>query len=347
MKTTTREIGASQPVLIIAEMSGNHNGELARALALVDAAADAGADAVKLQTYSPEGITLNSERPEFVVDWQGSRRTLWELYSEGQTPREWHSEIFSRARARQLLCFSAPFDVTAVDFLESLDNPVYKVASFEVVDVPLLERIGQTGKPVIISRGMSSLEELELALSTLRSAGAGDIAILQCTSAYPAAPDEMHLKNIPDLRARFRVDVGLSDHSLQNDAAVAAVALGAVIVEKHLTLARAEGGIDSSFSLEPAEFKTLVKSIRTVEAALGPEPFYGRTAAEEKELKSRKSLFAAQDIRKGERLTPHNVRSVRPAAGLSPRYYHEVLGKRATCDIPFATPLSWEMIGDS
>ena len=343
IKISTHAIGPDSPVFMIAEMSGNHNRDLARAHAIIDAAADAGADALKLQTYTADTITLNSDRPEFTLTWQGKTRTLYDLYQEGTTPWEWHAELFAHARERGMVPFSSPFDTTAVDFLEELHTQLYKVASFEVVDIPLLEAIGKTGKPVIMSRGMSTFEELELAVATLRESGTTDIVILQCVSAYPAKPEDMNLLTIPYLAERFGVMAGLSDHTLTNDSAIAAVALGARVIEKHMTDARAEGGVDSAFSLEPAEFAALVRSVRTVEAALG-KPTDARAVREEGETRFRKSLFAAADIKRGEVLTEKNVRSVRPSTGLPPKYYRQVLGKRAARDISFATPLTWALI---
>lgn len=343
IKIGTRAIGPGQPVFMIAEMSGNHNRDITRALAIIDAAADAGADALKLQTYTADTITLNSDRPEFSLTWQGKTRTLYELYQEGTTPWEWHRELFAHARERGMVPFSSPFDTTAVDFLEGLGAEIYKVASFEVVDIPLLEAIGKTGKPVIMSRGMATFEELELAIKTLREFGTKDIVLLQCVSAYPAKPEDMNLTMIPYIAERFGVMAGLSDHTLDNDSAIAAVALGARAIEKHMTDARAEGGVDSEFSLEPAGFAALVKSVRVVESALG-KPTDARGERESGEARFRKSLFAAADIKQGEVFTEKNVRSVRPSAGLPPKYYHQVLGKHATQDIPFATPLAWTMV---
>src|SRR3989338_4322844 len=333
-----RNIGAGKPVFIVAEISGNHNGDITRALEIIDAAADAGADAIKLQTYTADTITFKSDAPEFIVKWQGKKRTLYDLYEEAHTPWEWHKQLFAHAKKRGLICFSTPFDSTSVAFLETLKTPLYKVASFEVVDIPLLEAVGKTKKPVIMSRGMSTLDELSLAIKTLRKFGTKDIVLLQCVSSYPARPEDMHLKNIPDLMKRFGVTVGLSDHTLTNDSAIASVALGALVIEKHMTLKRADGGVDSGFSLEPKEFAALVASVRIVEKAVtGPE--YGRGKGENIEAKSRKSLFASTDIKKGERFTSENVRSIRPGAGMAPKYYRSILGKRAARDLKRATPL--------
>ena len=339
----SRKIGPNEPVFIIAEMSGNHNQDINKARALIDAAKSAGADAIKLQTYTADTITLNASSPEFIVKWQGRDRTLYDLYSEAHTPWEWHEELFRYAKSCGLICFSSPFDATAVAFLETLHAPAYKVASFEVVDIPLLEAIGKTRKPVIISRGMATLDELELAITSLKKAGASDIVVLQCVSAYPAEPADMHLKTIPDLTRRFSLQAGLSDHTRTNDSAIAAVALGATVIEKHLTLDRSEGGPDAEFSLEPDEFASLVRSIRVVEKAVG-EPCYERGKDEAALLPFRKSLFAANPIKKGELFTEKNVRSVRPGAGLAPKYYHDIIGKRSTRDIPFATPLAWDLV---
>jgi N-acetylneuraminate synthase len=338
-----RKIGPKQPVFMIAELSGNHNHDINRAYALLDAAKKAGADAIKLQTYTPDTITLNADTPDFIVQWQGKDKTLYELYKEAYTPWEWHKDLFEYAKKLGLICFSTPFDATAVTFLETLNTPLYKVASFEVVDIPLLEAIGKTKKPVIMSRGMATLEELQLAVDTLKKAGTKELVILQCVSAYPAKPKDMHLQNIPDLVKRFGVSAGLSDHTLTSESAIAAVALGACAIEKHLTLKRSDGGPDSEFSLEPEEFAQLVASVRIVEQAVA-EPFYEQSQDEKALSKFRKSLFAAKAIAKGELFTESNVRSVRPGAGLAPKHYHDILGKRAKCDIPFATPLSWDLV---
>lgn len=341
IKIGGKKIGSHMPVFIIAEVSGNHNKSLAQAIKIIDAAADAGADAVKLQTYTPDTITIDSNRPEFIVgggnaDWKG--KTLYELYGEAYTPWEWHKELFAHAKKRGLICFSTPFDPTAVAFLEKLHVPVYKVASFEIIDIPLLEAIGKTKKPVIMSRGMATKEEISLAIKTLKKFGTKDIMLLHCVSAYPAQPEDMNLATIVDMPKKFGVAAGLSDHTITNDSAVAAVALGACAIEKHLTLRRADGGPDASFSLEPQEFTSLVASVRTVEKAIG-KPFYGTGSGEKESIVFRKSLFVVKDIKKGERFTKEHVRSIRPGHGLAPRYYREVLASRATRDIARATPL--------
>ena len=334
-----RRIGRTQPVFVVAEISGNHNHDLTRALSIIDAAAEAGADAIKLQTYTADTMTLKSERPEFQVIWQGKKRTLHDLYQEAHTPWEWHMKLFAHAKKRGLICFSSPFDPTAVDFLEKLGNPIYKVASFEVVDIPLLERIGKTRKPVIMSRGMATIDEIRLALTTLKKFGCPRVILLQCVSEYPARPEDMNLATIPEMRSRFAVPVGLSDHTLSPYVAVAALALGARVVEKHLTLRRPDGGPDAAFSLEPHEFSELVRALRETERAIG-KVSYKRPRGESESVMHRKSLFVVADMKKGERFTAGNVRSIRPGNGLAPKYYRQVLGKRARKDIARGTPLS-------
>ena len=338
-------VGPRHPVFVVAEMSGNHQGNIKRALKIIDAAAEAGADAVKLQTYTPDTMTIDSRGPLFIVRtnpaWRG--KTLYELYKEAYTPWSWHKRLFAYAKKRGLACFSTPFDETAVDFLEKLKAPLYKIASFEIIDIPLLERVGKTKKPVILSRGMASKEEIARAIRTLKKSGTKEIMLLHCVSAYPAKPKDMNLKTILDLKRRFRVQVGLSDHTLGNDVAIAAVALGATVIEKHVTLKRSEGGPDAAFSLEPREFKALVKSIRTAEAALG-KPTYTRSPDEKENIVFRRSLFVVQDMKKGEKFSKKNVRSIRPGNGLAPRFYDSVLGKTAAKDIARGTPLSWRLV---
>lgn len=343
VKIGKHAIGPGRPVFIVAEISGNHNHDIKRALKIIDAAADAGADAIKLQTYTPDTMTIDSDKPEFMVTWKGRRQPLYQLYKQACTPWEWHAKLFAHAKKRGLLCFSTPFDSTSVAFLEKLKVPCYKVASFEVVDIPLLEAIGETKKPVIMSRGMATLEELALALKTLQKFGTKEIILLQCVSSYPAAPEDMHLANITDLRKRFHVDVGLSDHTLSIEVVLASVVLGACIVEKHFTLRRADGGPDSSFSLEPNEFAAMVSSVRTVEKAVG-KPSYERSASEKKMSAFRRSLFVVTYMKKGERFTPQNVRSIRPGNGMAPKFYRSVLGMRAARDIKRATPLRQNLI---
>lgn len=342
-KIGARKIGDGEPVFIVAEISGNHNGNIKRALRIIDAAAAAGVDAVKLQTYTPDTLTIKSDAKPFRVTWKGKHRTLYDLYKEASTPWEWHKKLFAHAKKRGLICFSTPFDDTSVDFLEELKQPIYKVASFEIVDIPLLERIGKTKKPVIMSRGMASIGEIKLAIKTLKKFGTPEVILLQCVSAYPAKAEDMNLSIIPDLKKRFKVLAGLSDHSLSHDVAVAAVALGACVIEKHITLARADGGPDAAFSLEPKEFAALVRSVRLVEKAIGT-PSYKRSESEKENIVFRKSLYVVKNIKKGGKFTPDNVRSIRPGNGLPPKFYREVLGKRAAKDIARATPLHRNLI---
>lgn len=344
-----KEIGAGKPCFIVAEVSGNHNQSFERAVEIIKAVAQAGADAVKLQTYTADTITINSDKPWFRVGegdkpdfWKG--KTLYELYEIAYTPWEWQPKLKKIAEELGLIFFSTPFDFTAVDFLEEMNVSCYKIASFEVVDIPLLKKIAQTGKPVLISSGPSSSEDIELALTTLKENGAKDIVLLHCISAYPAKPENMRLKTIQDLQKRFRVEVGLSDHSMGIEIPIAARVLGACVIEKHVTLKRAEGGVDSDFSLEPQELKDLVRTIRNVEKAMG-EPSYDSWSPQElEEKKYRKSLFIVEDIKKGETFTKKNIRPIRPGAGLHPKFYEEILGKKAKQDIERGTPLSWDLI---
>ncbi len=344
-KIGRRPIGPGHPVYIIAEVSANHGRRLERAVEIVRAAREAGADAVKLQTYTPDTMTIDCREGPFVIrgtPWDG--RVLHELYGEAATPWPWHARLQEEAREAGLDLFSTPFDATAVDFLEGLGVPAHKVASFEIVDLPLLRKVGSTGKPVILSTGMASLAEIEEAVSALRGAGCPRLALLKCTSAYPAPPGEMHLRTIPHLAAAFEVPVGLSDHTLGPAVPVAAVALGASIIEKHLTLSRAEPGPDSAFSLEPAEFEEMVAAVRTAEEALGTVR-YGAGPSESKSLVFRRSLFVVADMEAGEEFTPRTVRSIRPGNGLHTRHLEEVLGRRASRPIPRGTPLSWALVG--
>lgn len=346
MKILDREIDSGHRPYLIAEMSGNHNQSLERALAIVDAAADAGADAIKLQTYTAATMTLNLQAPGFVIDdeqslWAG--RQLYELYEQAHTPWEWHAPIMARAAARGLHCFSSPFDESAVDFLESLGVPAYKIASFENTDLPLIRRVARTGKPVIISTGMASLAEIDEAVQTARAAGCGQIVLLKCTSTYPATPENSHLRTIPHLREAFGCEVGLSDHTMGCGVAVASVALGATVIEKHFTLSRADGGVDSAFSLEPAEFAQLRTEIERAWQGLG-RVNYGGTAAEAKSRAFRRTLYIATDMKAGDRLDATSLRIVRPGFGLPPKYYETLLGKQVSRDVPAGTPLSWDLI---
>ena len=346
MKIGQREIGPHARPYVIAEMSGNHNQSLERALAIVDAAADAGDDAIKLQTYTADTMTIRVDAPGFVVDdpkslWAG--RHLYDLYQEAHTPWAWHAAIFERAASRGIHCFSTPFDDTAVDFLESLDAPAYKIASFECTDVPLIRKVAATGKPMIISTGMATVAEIDEAVRTARDAGCRDVVLLKCTSTYPSTPENTHLRTIPVMRETFGCEVGLSDHTMGCGAAVAAVALGACVVEKHFTLARADGGVDSAFSLEPAELKTLVVETERAWQAMGSVRF-GGLAAEAQSKTHRRSLYIVQDLQPGDVLTRDNVRAIRPGLGLPPRELDRILGMRVQRAAPRGTALSWDLL---
>lgn len=340
-----REIGKGQPVFVVAELSGNHNQDKLRALELIDRAAWAGADAIKLQTYTADTLTIDSSEPYFRIRVDGSwhGETLYNLYQKAHTPWEWHAELKERAESHGLPLFSTPFDESAVDFLEDLDVPLYKVASLEIRDVALLRKIGHTGKPVIISRGASTIADIELALETLRGAGSGEVVVLHCVSAYPALPSEMNLRTIPDIAGRFGVLSGLSDHSLGITVPVLSVGLGATVIEKHMTLRRKDGGPDSEFSLEPEEFRALCEGVRDAQAALG-EPHYTADGREAQVSEYRRSLFVVKDIAAGELLTPENVRAIRPGHGISPAYLDQVLGRRATASIGRGTPLAFSHV---
>jgi N-acetylneuraminate synthase len=348
IRISRRFIGRGYPVYLIAEVSANHNQDFGEAVRIIQAAKEAGADAVKLQTYTPDTITIASDREYFRIGggtlWDG--RNLHDLYSQAYTPWEWQPKLKQVANELGLDLFSSAFDATAVDFLEKMNVPAHKLASFELVDIQLIQRMASTGKPLIMSTGMASLEEVEEAVQTARQAGASQIALLKSTSAYPAPPEEMNLRTIPELVRRFDVPVGLSDHTMGIAAPVAAVALGACIIEKHLTLSRSTAGLDSRFSLEPQEFKAMVEAVRTGEKALG-EIHFGPSAKEESSRVFRRSLFVVQDVKRDETFTPANVRSIRPGYGLHTRHLQEVLGKRATRDIERGTPLSWELISNS
>lgn len=343
-----REIGPGRPPYIVAEMSANHLGSLDRALEMIAVAADCGADAVKIQTYTPDTITLNCDRPEFMLEegrWAG--RTLHDLYSEAQTPFEWHAAMFERAREVGITLFSAPFDHSAVDLLQSLDAPAYKIASFEVVDLPLIRRCAGTGKPMILSTGTANLGEIAEAVRAAREAGCKELIVLHCVSDYPANFADADLRTLVHLGEAFGVPAGLSDHTPGTAAAVAATALGAALIEKHFTLKRADGGPDSAFSLEPDELKRLVKDTRNARAALG-RVRYDLAGSEGAYLKLRRSLYVTAPIKKGETLSEKNVRSVRPGYGLHPRHYETVLGRKAARDLAFGEPLDWSAIeGDA
>jgi len=340
------EIGSGHKPFIIAEMSGNHNQSIQRALSIVEAAAKTGAQAIKLQTYTADTITLDEEGDEFRIKdekslWNG--KTLYKLYEEAYTPWEWHEPIMKRAKELGLICFSSPFDETAVDFLESLHVPAYKIASFENNHLPLIRKVASTGKPVIISTGMASVGEIQEAVTTAREAGCKNLILLKCTSTYPAIPANSNLNTIPHFKALFNCEIGLSDHTMGIGVAVASVALGVSVIEKHFTLSRADGGVDSAFSLEPHEFTSLVIESERAWQALGTIT-YGPTEAEKKSLKFRRSLYIAEDMKAGDVLTQENLRCVRPGLGLAPKYYEELLGKSIRQDIKKGTPLKWELV---
>jgi pseudaminic acid synthase len=341
-----RPVGRAVPPLVIAEMSGNHNRSLERALAIVEAAARAGAHALKLQTYTADTITLDVDESAFVIGgetslWKGRR--LHELYQEAHTPWEWHAPIMQRARALGMLCFSSPFDDSAVDFLESLEVPAYKIASFENNHLPLIRKVAATGKPIIMSTGLAMAEELDEAVRTALAAGCRELVLLKCTSTYPASPDNTNILTIPDMRARFDCEVGLSDHTMGIGTAVGAVALGASVIEKHFTLRRADGGVDSAFSLEPAELAMLVVETERAWRSLGTVS-YGPTDAERDSLAFRRSLYVAEDMQAGEAFTARNLRIVRPAGGLHPRFYEQVLGRRVIRAVPRGTAVDWSLL---
>ena len=336
------QFNMEQP-FIIAEMSGNHNQSLERALEIVDLAADAGVDALKIQTYTADTITIYKNDGEFFIEdknnlWQGE--SLYSLYQKAYTPWEWHKAIFQRCKEKGIIGFSTPFDFSAVDFLEELDVPFYKIASFENVDLPLIKKVAQTGKPIIASTGMASLSELSELVTTARENGCND---LKCTSNYPATPDGSNLLTIPHMRELFDCKVGVSDHTLGIGAAIASIALGASVIEKHFTVSRADGGVDADFSLEPQEMKQLVFEAKAVYAALGKIK-YGISEQEQKSLQFRRSLYIVEDMQAGDIITERNMRSIRPGLGLAPKYYDILLGKKVKQDVKRGTALTWDMI---
>lgn len=346
MKIANRTIGRSSAPFIIAEMSGNHNRSLDRALELVDAAAGAGAHAIKLQTYTPDTITIDKRDGEFFIQdkknlWQGN--SLYDLYKLAYTPWEWHRPIMQRAVDRGLICFSSPFDFTAVDFLEEIGVPAYKIASFENVDLPLIKKVAATGKPIIISTGMASVAEIAEAAETVRKCGNNQLILLKCTSTYPSTPENTNLLTIPHLRELMACEVGLSDHTMGIGVSVAAIAMGATVIEKHFTLRRSEGGVDSSFSMEPEELKQLVIETERAWLALG-KIAYGPTEGEIGSLAFRRSLYIVEDLKPGDTITATNVRSIRPGKGISPKYLDVVLGKKVNRKIDRGTGLQWDMI---
>jgi len=344
MKIGNRNVGLGYPCYVVAEMSANHGGSLANAQATIRAMKDAGADAVKIQTYTADTLTIRCDSAPFVVGggtlWDG--RTLFDLYSEASLPWEWQPILQEEALSLGMDFFSTPFDASSVDFLEALNVPVHKVASFELVDFPLLRKIAATGKPVIMSTGMATEEEISEAIAVLRESGSGEVAILKCTSAYPAQPADMNLETIPDMRKRFAVEVGLSDHTMGHSVALVAVTLGACVIEKHFTLSRGIGGPDADFSMEPEEFRSMVDAIRVAEAARG-RVNYAVSPDEAKNRIFRRSLFVVADMEAGEPFTMTNVRSIRPGHGLHPRHLETVLGGTARTRIRLGTPLSWDL----
>jgi len=346
MKIGNRVIGRDQPPFVIAEMSGNHNQSLDRALAIVDAAAASGAHALKIQTYTADTMTLDVREPGFVIEdpaspWSG--RSLYDLYREAHTPWEWHAPIFERARKLGMIPLSTPFDDTAVDFLESLGSEVYKVASFELTDLPLVRKVASKGKPIIVSAGMATLAEIDDALRTAREAGCPDVVVLKCTSTYPATPEASNLATLPYLRVVFGCEVGLSDHTAGIGVAIGSVALGATVIEKHFTLRRSDGGVDSAFSLEPEELRALVQESLRAWQAIGTVR-WGPTAAEKASLQFRRSIYVTRDVEVGEAISASNVRVLRPGFGLPPRYLDIVLGLQVTRPLRRGSPLTWESL---
>lgn len=341
-----RRIAADQPPYIIAEMSANHNGSLEKALLLIEKAKQAGADAVKLQTYRPDTITLNCDSDDFRIQgglWDG--KTLYELYEEAHTPWEWHAPLFEHARKLGITIFSSPFDPTAVDLLEDLNAPAYKIASFEAVDLPLIKYVAATGKPMIISTGMADAEEIQEAIDAARSGGCKELAILHCVSGYPAPAEDYNLRTVPDMIQRFGLVTGLSDHTLDNTTAITSVALGASIIEKHFTLDRTDGGPDDSFSLEPVDLVALCRDVHIAWNALG-KIHYQRTASEQGNVKFRRSLYFVRDLKPGDVISETDVKSVRPGFGLSPKWFPQVIGKRLTVSVTRNTPVKWECFID-
>ncbi len=346
IKIANKIIGEGYPAFIIAEMSGNHNQSLDRALLIVEEAAKAGADAIKLQTYTADTMTLNLSKGEFFISdetslWKGT--SLYDLYEKAHTPWEWHKPIFDKAKEHGLIAFSTPFDETAVDFLQELNVPCYKIASFEIIDIPLIRKVAKTGKPIIMSTGMATIEEIQDAVEAARDAGCDNIILLKCTSAYPATSADANLSTMADMKERFNVQVGLSDHTMGIAVPIAATTLGATVIEKHFTLKRSDGGVDSAFSLEPEELKNLVVETKRAFESLG-QIKYGGSKSEKKNKVFRRSLYAVKDIKKGEFFNIENTRAIRPGYGLSPKYYKMVMGKKAKCNIELGTPLDFNLI---
>ena len=341
-----RGVGAGSPPLVIAEMSGNHNQSLERAFEIVDAAAQSGAHALKIQTYTAETMTIDIREREFFISdekslWKGE--SLFDLYKKAYTPWEWHEAIFDRAKKQKMLAFSTPFDRTAVDFLENLNVPCYKIASFENTDLPLIRYVAATGKPMIISTGMATFAELDETVDAARSAGCDDLVLLKCTSTYPSTPDDSNILTIPEMRSRYGCEIGISDHTMGIGVSVAAVALGATVIEKHFTLQRSDGGVDSAFSMEPQEMAQLVIETERAWQSMGKVQ-HGPTEKEKASLVFRRSLYVVADVKAGEKLTSVNVRAIRPGNGIAPKFYDEVIGKTAKRDISRGTPLSHDLI---
>ncbi|MBL4865185.1 MAG: pseudaminic acid synthase [Pseudomonadales bacterium] len=345
VEINNRRIGKEYPPYIIAELSANHNGDIERAFSIMECAKSAGADALKIQSYTPETITIDCDKSDFVIEdglWKG--RTLFDLYQWAHMPWEWHKPLFDRARALNLTLFSTPFDKTAVDLLEDLNAPAFKIASFEVIDLPLIAYVASTKKPMIISTGMADKSEIAEAVETARSAGCDDLIVLHCVSSYPALASDYNLKTVKDLAERYDVIAGLSDHTVSNVTAISSIAFGASVIEKHVTLSRSGGGPDDSFSIEPEEIKQLCIDTKIAWESIG-KVSYARSSGEEESARFRRSLYAVKDITAGETLTEENIRSIRPGFGIAPKYYDEVIGKKATKAIAYGTALSFDSIG--
>lgn len=341
-----RKIGPSQPPFIIAEMSGNHNQSLERALEIVEAAAKAGAHALKIQTYTADTMTLNIDHDDFNINDQDSlwnKKNLYNLYQQAYTPWEWHETIFERCTQLGLIPFSTPFDETAVDFLESLNIPMYKIASFENNDLPLIKKVASTGKPIIISTGMATLAELDETVRAVREAGCEDLVLLKCTSTYPASPSNTNISTIPHMKDLFGCQVGLSDHTLGVGVSIASIAMGATVIEKHFTTSRADGGVDSAFSMEPNEMEALVVETKRAWESLG-QVSYGPTDEEKKSMKFRRSIYIVKDLKAGDVLTRDNIRVIRPGYGMAPKYLEKLLGKKVAKELKAGTPLNWDSL---
>lgn len=344
LQINSRRIGLTYPPYIIAEMSANHNGDINNAYQIIDMAKKAGADALKMQTYTPDTLTIESNLPEFQLTeglWAG--KSLYQLYQQAYTPWDWHKPLFEYAKKIGITIFSSPFDNTAVDLLEDLNAPAYKIASFEAIDLPLIRYVAQTGKPMIISTGMANADEIGEAIAAARDAGCNELAVLHCVSGYPAPSEDYNLKTLVDMQTRFKLPVGLSDHTLDNTTAIASIALGACIVEKHVTLDRNSGGPDDRFSIEPAELRSLCEGVKTVWQALGKVD-YGRKSSELENVKFRRSLYFVKDIKKGDVITAEHVKSIRPGFGLAPKFFESVLGMIAAQDSKKGTAVGWDLI---